>query len=94
MEFQPTSRFSPRRQLGTINLFSEEKILNITVKEQQLGEEGLHTLLCEAEAVINSRPITSTSSDLNDLEALTPIHLLLIKVKPKLPAGVFHKEDQ
>ncbi|TWW77724.1 hypothetical protein D4764_12G0011140 [Takifugu flavidus] len=73
---------------------SVRKILNITVKEQQLDEEGLHTLLCEAESVIHSRPITNTSSDLNDLEALTPNHLLLLKVKPELPPGVFHKEDQ
>ena len=63
---------------------SVRKILNVTVKEQLLDEEGLHTLLCEAEAVINSRPITKPSSDLNDLEALTPIHLFLLKVKPEL----------
>lgn len=73
---------------------SVRKILNITVKEQLLDEEGLHTLLCEAEAVINSRPITKASSDLSDLEALTPNHLLLLKVKPELPPGVFHKDDQ
>ena len=64
------------------------------MKEQPLDEEGLHTLLCEAEAVINSRPITKASSDLNDLEALTPNHLLLLKVKPVLPPGVFQKDDQ
>ena len=73
---------------------SVRKILSVTVKEQLLDEEGLHTLLCEAEAVINSRPITKESSDLNDLEALTPNHLLLLKVKPELPPGVFHKDDQ
>ena len=73
---------------------SVRKILNITVKEQLLDEEDLHTLLCEAEAVINSRPITKASSDLNDLEALTPNHLLLLKVKPELPPGIFHKDDQ
>lgn len=70
------------------------KILNVTLKEQVLEEDGLHTLLCEAEAVINSRPITRASSDLNDLEALTPNHLLLLKVKPSLPPGVFSKDDQ
>lgn len=64
---------------------SVRKIMNVTVRE-----EGLHTLLCEAEAV-NSRPITKASSDLNDLEALTPNHLLLLKVKPELPPGVFNK---
>ncbi len=73
---------------------SVRKILNVTVREQLLDEEGLHTLLCEAEAVINGRPITKASSDLNDLEALTPNHLLLLKVKPELPPGVFNKDDQ
>ncbi|KAF7653355.1 hypothetical protein LDENG_00084050 [Lucifuga dentata] len=73
---------------------SVRKILNVTVKEQLLDEEGLHTLLCEAEAIINSRPITQTSSDLNHLEAITPNHLLLLKVKPELLPGVFNKEDQ
>lgn len=73
---------------------SVRKILNISVKEQLLDEEGLHTLLCEAEAIINSRPITQASSDLNDLEALTPNHLLLLKIKPELPPGVFSKDDQ
>lgn len=75
-------------------IHSVRKILNISVKEQLLDEEGLHTLLCEAEAIINSRPITQASSDLNDLEALTPNHLLLLKIKPELPPGVFSKDDQ
>lgn len=70
------------------------KILNITVKERLLDGEGLHTLMCEAEAILNSRPITKESSDLNDLEVLTPNHLLLLKVKPDLPPGVFNKDDQ
>lgn len=73
---------------------SVRKILNTTVKEQMMDEESLHTLLCEAEAIINSRPITKASSDINDLEALTPNHLLLLKVKPELPPGVFSKDDQ
>lgn len=73
---------------------SVRKILNVTLKEQILEEEGLHTLLCEAEAVINNRPITRASSDLNDLEALTPNHLLLLKVNPSLPPGVFEKDDR
>lgn len=60
---------------------------------QHLDEEGLHTFLCEAEAVLNSRPITKASTDTNDLEALTPNHLLLLKARPSLPPGLFQKED-
>lgn len=73
---------------------SVRKILNATVKEQVMDEESLHTLLCEAEAIINGRPITKASSDINDLEALTPNHILLLKVKPELPPGVFSRDDQ
>ncbi|KAI4882679.1 hypothetical protein NFI96_029603, partial [Prochilodus magdalenae] len=72
---------------------SVRKILNTTLKLQTLDEEGFHTVLCEAEAIINSRPITKASSDPNDLEALTPNHLLLLNGKPFLPPGLFVKED-
>lgn len=72
---------------------SVKKILNATLKLQTLDEEGLHTLLCEAEAIINSRPITKASSDPKDLEVLTPNHLLLLKTKPSLSPGLFDKQD-
>lgn len=69
------------------------KILNITLRLSTMDEEGLITVLCEAEAIINSRPITKASNDPNDLEAQTPNHLLLLKTKPSLPPGIFTKED-
>ena len=72
---------------------SVRKALNSVLRTQSLDEEGLHTVFCEVEAIINSRPITKASTDLNDLEALTPNHLLLLKCKPSLPPGVFQKED-
>lgn len=74
-------------------LRSVRKVLSATLNTQNLDEEGLHTVLCEAEAILNSRPITKASPDPDDLEALTPNHLLLLKTSPSLPPGQFQKED-
>ena len=38
--------------------------------------DSLHTIVTEIEAVLNDRPLTSLSSDPDDLEPLTPAHLL------------------
>lgn len=72
---------------------SVRKVLNSVLKTQNLDEECLHKVFCEVEAIIYSRPIMKASTDPNDLEALTPNHLLLLKSKPSLPPGVFQRED-
>lgn len=54
---------------------------------QNLDEKGLHTVLCEVEVILNSRPITKASTDPNDLEALTPNHLLFLR-----PHYHFHQD--
>ncbi len=72
---------------------SVRKVLNSTLNVQHLNEEGLHTVLCEAEAILNSHPITKASTDPNDLEVLTPNHLLLLKTIPLFPPGQFKQED-
>ena len=51
------------------------------------------TVLCEFDAILHSRPITKASRDPNDLEALTPNHLLLLKTTPSLPPGQFQREE-
>lgn len=68
-------------------------VLRSVLNQQVLDDEGLQTLLCEVEAILNDRPITKISDDPMDLEALTPNHLLLLKTKPVLPPGLFVKED-
>ena len=70
------------------------KVLNSIFKVQTLDEEGPHTVLCEAEAIINGRPITKATTDPNDLEALTPTnHLLLLEFSPSLPPGEFQRNE-
>ncbi|KAL3987757.1 hypothetical protein ACER0C_014872 [Sarotherodon galilaeus] len=72
---------------------SVRRILNQILKQQPLDDECLRRLLCEVEAIVNGRPITRASNDPNDLDALTPNHLLLLKGQPVLPPGLFQRED-
>jgi hypothetical protein len=58
-----------------------------------IDDEGLQTLLCEVEAILNNRPLSTVSSDPHDLEPLTPNHILLLKTQPILPPGTFLKSD-
>lgn len=69
------------------------RVLNSILKVQHLDVEGFHTVLCEVESIINGRPITKASTDPNDLEALTPNHLLLLKTSPSYPPGEFQRDD-
>lgn len=84
----------------TLSLMKDErlircvrKVLNSTLNVQNVDEEGLHTVLCKAEAILNSRPITRAPADIKAHEALTPNDPLLLKTKPSLPLGQFQKED-
>ena len=53
--------------------------------EQVLDNEGLTTLMCEVEAMVNGRPIPKVSDDPCDLEPLTNNHLLLLQAGPSVP---------
>ena len=74
-------------------LKSTRKVMGGLVKEQRLDEESLQTLLCEAESIINGRPLTTVSGDPRDLNPLTPNHLLLLSHDTSLPPGLFVKSD-
>ena len=69
------------------------KVIKAILKEQTLDDEGLLTLMCEVEAIVNGRPITKNSDDPRDCEALTPNHLLLLRSGPVLPPATLVKED-
>lgn len=51
--------------------------MKTVVNDQLLPEETLHTVLVEAEVIVNSRPLTGVSDDINDNETLTPNHFLI-----------------
>ena len=73
---------------------SVRKVINAILKKQTMDDEGIMTLMCEVEAIINARPLTKVSDDPRDVNALTPNHLLLIKSNESFPPGVFKRNDQ
>ena len=75
---------------------SVRSILSAVLREhgRALDEESFSTLLTEVECIINSRPLTVPSSDPDDLDPLTPNHLLTMKSKMVMPPpGNFQKAD-
>ena len=51
----------------------------------QFDDESLRTFFCEAEAIVNSRPLIVDISDPDSPSPLTPNHLLTVKSKLVLP---------
>uniref|UniRef100_A0A1A8EYY3 DUF5641 domain-containing protein n=1 Tax=Nothobranchius korthausae TaxID=1143690 RepID=A0A1A8EYY3_9TELE len=66
------------------DIYKLDPVLKNGLLRQSLDNESLQTFLSEVEAILNDRPITTVSGDANDLEALTPHHILLLKGNPIL----------
>ena len=67
--------------------------LRFVLEEQVLSEEAFHTALAEVEATINARPLVSITDDPEDLRALCPADLLVVRPTVPLPPGVFTERD-
>lgn len=67
---------------------SVKAALKVTLKEKSPPDDVLHTLLLEAEHVINSRPLTPVNPNLDE-EALTPNHFLIGRSSGMSPMGSF-----
>ena len=79
------------RQIRTIR-----NIMRSLLKDHstRLDDESLRTLLCEAECIVNSRPLTTENLGDPSLEILTPNHILTMKSRVVLsPPGTFTRED-
>ena len=72
---------------------SVRKVLDAVLKGQVLTDEKLNTYFCQAESILNSRPLTAVSDDVNDYQALTPNDLLHVSQGLPAPPGVFVKQD-
>ena len=74
---------------------STRKILYSILREQgnTIDDETLSTVFCEAESILNNRPLTTTSNDPNDMLPLTPDMLINPRGKPTNTSGAFQKSD-
>ena len=76
---------------------SVRSVLSVLLEnnENELDDESLSTFMCEAEAIINSRPLTVDGlADPDSLAPITPNHLLTMKSKIVLPPpGNFQNAD-
>ena len=74
---------------------SIRNVLDSLLKEHhaRLDDESLHTLLVEAENIVNSRPLTTENLTDPESQPLTPNQLLTLKTKLVMPPpGAFQKE--
>ena len=71
---------------------SVKRSLKVIIQNKLFTEECLSTFLCEVESILNQRPLTPISDDVNDLKALTPSHFIIGSYENTVP-GVFHKQE-
>ena len=80
------------RQIRTVR-----NVLNALMQQVsgQLNDDSLRTVMCEAAAIVNSRPLTVENvNDPLSLNPLTPNHLLTMKSSVLLsPPGKFDESD-
>ena len=77
-------RFNPPKAPHTGGIWermvrSVKEVMSGLLTEHILTHPQLCTILTEVECIVNSRPLTHISDDVNDFDALTPNHLLLGK---------------
>lgn len=60
---------------------------------QTVGEEVLATVLAEIEGVLNSKPLGYVSTDVADVDPVTPNYLLMGRLDPALPQAVYSSDE-
>ncbi|XP_051785092.1 uncharacterized protein LOC127528414 [Erpetoichthys calabaricus] len=67
--------------------------LNITLGSQTVTEEVLRTILVEVEGILKAKPLGYVSSNLADLDPVTPNYLLMGRPDSSLPQVVYPESD-
>lgn len=69
------------------------RAIKTAINDQVLPEETLHSVLVEAEAIVNSRLLTAVIDDLNNYVALAPNHFLIRRASNNSPPGQFEEGE-
>ena len=88
VEFAPWMGGFYERMVGLV-----KRTLRKTIGKASLGNEQLLTVLKEAEAVVNSRPLVYIGDDIQSPITLTPAHFLTLNPKIGIP-GLETDEDE
>ncbi|XP_030609347.1 uncharacterized protein LOC115796997 [Archocentrus centrarchus] len=68
---------------------SVKAALYATIRPQPIPEEVLRTVLIEIEGILNSKPLGYVSTDVADVDPVTPNLLLMGRPDPSLPQAVY-----
>ena len=72
---------------------SVKAALYATIQSQSVTEEVLRTVLIEVEGILNSKPLGYVSTDVADLDPVTPNLLLMGRLDPSLPQAVYEDAE-
>ncbi|KAL0171405.1 hypothetical protein M9458_031716, partial [Cirrhinus mrigala] len=67
--------------------------LRVTIGAQTVTEEVLRTVLIEVEGILNSKPLGYTSSDVADLDPITPYCFLIGRRDASLPQVIYQESE-
>ena len=82
--------FSPHQGRVFESMVKQTKaMLKLIVGQQTLSWNKMATVFAEVKCLVNSRPLGYPSNDPNDLQPLTPNHLVLGRVTVETPQGPF-----
>ena len=68
---------------------SVKTTMKAILKNGTVDDFTLMTVFTEAESIVNSRPLTTVSDDINDFKALTPNHFLIGRAFSNMVPGNF-----